>query len=137
MSTDTIPVITATSAAMKSRRWETLDHYLIAPYASTEQHYQRIVVVDPSIAEPTWLLRAGTSKPAGRNIMALIVPDLTALTYELAAAHTRIVTDYIGVRVWSPDDRKAGKLWSFDMPLIAEKITADGPVLRAQNRCTA
>lgn len=121
--------MTATKAVMKSRNWLALDHYLLAPYASTEQHYQRMVVVDPSIAEPTWLLRPGTRKVVRRNIMALIVPSLADLTYDLAVEHTHVVTDYQGLRELPAAERRRGNLYAHTLPLIAEKITADGPIL--------
>lgn len=127
--------MTATKATMNARDWSALDHYLLAPYASTEQHYQRMVVVDPTLSEPTWLLRPGTRVVKRTNVLALIVPSLADLTYELAVTHTRVATDYMGLRELPIAHRRTGNLHAHALPLVAEKITEQGPELFARTRC--
>ncbi len=111
-----------------SRDWKALDHYLIAAYASVEQHFQRVVIIDPTLTEPTWLVRprAVTLRPG--NVVALMLPDLQALDLDLARQHTGILTDYIGIRAWSREARTGGRVvYANDLPLLAETITEDGP----------
>ena len=134
-----VATMTATRERMKSRNWRALDHYLLSGYASIEEWQQRIVIVDPALSEVTWLLRAGTRKVKRSNVLALIVPTLAALTYDLAVAHTNVATDYQGLREWPLERRSCGDMNPHGLPLIADKITESGPVMRtgAPARSTA
>lgn len=125
-----IPVLPMTQRISKSRDWKSLPHLLIAPYASIEQHFQRVVIIDRTVAEPTWLVTARARRRRRSNTYALILPNLTALTLDLATAHTQVVTDYIGVRLWSLAERqRANRFGAHGLPLIAEYITDRGPIL--------
>ena len=105
-----------------SRDWLKLDHYLIAAYASTEKHYQRIVVVDPTIAEPTWLLKPRARSCRHGNVLALLLPNLESLTVELAQTLTRMRTDYIGVREWPEAERAMGRIHTHAYPLVTGNV---------------
>lgn len=111
-----------------SRNWKALDHYLIAAYASTEQHFQRVVIIDPTLTGPTWLIRPRAVTLRRSNVVALMLPRLQALSLDLARQHTGILTDYIGIRAWSREARTGSRVvYANDLPLIAEKITDNGP----------
>ncbi|WP_042378745.1 hypothetical protein [Gordonia alkanivorans] len=110
-----------------ARDWASLDHYLVAPYASIEGHYQRVVVIDPSVPEPTWLVRPRARVADRRTVLALVLPALSALTLDLARQLTSIHTDYIGVRVWPRTERAAGRMDAHRLALMATRVTADGP----------
>ncbi|KJR10566.1 hypothetical protein [Gordonia sihwensis] len=132
----TLPTLSCTRKLAYSVKWKKLEHYLVAPYASIEPHFQNLVIVDPSLTEPTWLLRAGTRKVSRRNIVALLLPTLDHLTLELAQSLTHMVTDYIGIRETPADGTIYSRLTLHpsELPLIAEKITAQGPVWRGNRR---
>ncbi|WP_347956071.1 hypothetical protein [Gordonia aichiensis] len=132
----TLPTLSCTRKLADSAKWQKLEHYLVAPYASIEHHFQNLVIVDPSLAEPTWLLRAGTRKVSRRNIVALLLPTLDHLTLDLAQTLTHMLTDYIGIRETPMVGTLRSRLTIYpsELPLIAEKITADGPVWRGNRR---
>lgn len=87
-----------------------LDHYSVAAYDSIEEWQQKIVVVMPDLDGPTWVLRPGARSVNRRNIMALAVPTLEALTLDLAQRLTNMGTDYITVRVLPADLRRQGRV---------------------------
>lgn len=100
-TTPTMPVTALKSASH-------LTHYLVAAYDSSEAFNQHILVVDPTLTEPTWVLRPRTTKLTRRNIMALAVPNLQALTLRLAQQLTHMVTNYITVREFPLANRRKG-----------------------------
>lgn len=130
MSTRTIAF---TKALKASGRFLNLRHYTIASYASTETFTQRLVIVDPAVTEPTWLMRPGTSKVVRRNVIALLLPTLDALTLDLAQTMTGVVTDYIGVRAVDQFKPLHDALLDHPStrPLLATKVRPTGPVLAA------
>lgn len=85
-----------------------LEHYLMAAYGSTESHFQRVVVVDPSVDEPTALLRPRCQVLKRSNILALLVPSTEAITAEVAHQVTGVVTDYVVLRRFPAEFRRAG-----------------------------
>lgn len=125
-------IMRMTKSVAASRDWGTLDHYLIAAYASTEPHLQRTVVIDPTLTTPAWLLKPRARSLRRNNILALLLPTLEMLTLELAQTHTRMGTDYIGVREWSAADRAAGRTYAHLCPEIAAKITTSGLILTSR-----
>lgn len=92
------------------RRLAPLDHYLLAPYGSTEQHFQHIIVIDPAATEPTYLMRPRTRKPKPQHRLALVLPKLNYLTSGLATDYTRITATYWWLRTWTPTARSQGNL---------------------------
>lgn len=86
----------------------TRDHYVLAPYGTTETWQHRLVVVVPTLSRPAWVLRKGTRKPTRRNRLALAVPHLEAITLELAQQHTGVITDFITVHPYSQEERARG-----------------------------
>lgn len=87
-----------------------MDHYTLAPDDTMELWQLKIVVVDPSLSEPTWVLRPRARKAHRGSIMALAVPSLNALTLEAAQRLTSRVTKHIVVRPLSRENRRKGRL---------------------------
>jgi hypothetical protein len=72
--------------------------YAVAPYASTEAHYQHVLVVSDRVDGPTIVLKRGARTAKRCNLMCLVVPRLEDLTVELAAMLTAMHCDWFGVR---------------------------------------
>ena len=96
-----------------------LDHYSFAAYASIEQHTQTVVIVDPNVTEPTFLLAPGTRKVSRRNIVAVAVPSLDAIDRPLAIAITHVAASFFGLRSWPADMRQRGDRNVHAMPVVA------------------
>lgn len=105
MSASTTPIMSSTDF---NKPPVVLTHYLVAAYDSAETFRQHVVVIDPSLAEPTWVLRPRATKPTRRNIICLAVPNLESLTLSLAQELTNVVTDYITVREFPQVNRQRG-----------------------------
>lgn len=86
-------------------------HYLVAGYDSVEQWQWAILVVVPSLTEPTWVL-APRARNANRrrSRMALAVPSLDAFTLDHAQTLVSLITDFITISEWSETDRRAGRM---------------------------
>lgn len=90
-----------------------LDHYTLGAYDTTEPWQLRIIVVIPGLAAPAWVVPPRTRKGQARRprkTLALALPNLSALTLEMAQAHTNVVTDFMGVREFSHADRTVGRI---------------------------
>lgn len=87
-----------------------LEHYLLAPSDSIEPWQWKIVVVVPSLAEPTWVVKPRARQASRRSIMALAVPSLEDLTLDLAQAHTSLVSDYITLYEFPRESRRRGAI---------------------------
>lgn len=103
------PVAKITTAERKSRRYLHLDHYILTPYASEEQHYIRIIVIDPAIGGPTWLVTRGQIATR-KNTLALSLPGIQALTPDLAITCTGVQATHFGLWEWHATDRRRGQL---------------------------
>lgn len=99
---------TATMSVKDIKNALSKTHYIVAAYDSQETFNQHIVVVLPEVSEPTWVLRPGARKPTRRNVLALAVPSIDALTLDLSQSLTRMVTDYITVREFPEFAREGG-----------------------------
>lgn len=103
------PVAKIPTAERKSRRYLRLGHYILTPYASEEQHYIRIIVIDPAIGGPTWLVSRGQTATR-KNTLALSLPNIQRLTPDLAVACTGVCATHFGLWEWHATDRRRGKL---------------------------
>lgn len=101
---------TSISIRKYPRKLAPLDHYLLAAYGSTEQHLQRVVVVDPRAEEPIFLTRPRARTSTYRTRLALILPSLKYLTPGLSAEYTNIRATFWWLRDWPRSDRSAGEL---------------------------
>lgn len=107
-----------------------LEHFLLAAYGSTETHYQRCVVIDPAVSEPTVLLAPGTHVDRRSNRLALVLPSLTHLTADLAAEHTQMESGWWVLREWPRAVRARGVLHGHglrEVATITETTRAAGP----------
>lgn len=85
-----------------------LPHYTVGAYDTMEAWNTKIVVVVNGLDGPTWVLRPGCRKVTRRNILALAVPSLDALTLPLVQRLTGVLTDYIVVRDLPVENRRKG-----------------------------
>lgn len=79
-----------------------LDRYLLAPHASTERHYQSVVIPHLSVPTPTLLMLPGARSANARRSAGVAVPALTAIDAGLAAEVTQVNAAYFGLRRYVP-----------------------------------
>lgn len=87
-----------------------LDHYLLAPYDTCETWQMKVVVVDPTLDAPAWVMSRATKNPRPRKALALAVPSLSALALDLAQQATGMATDYITVYDFPREFRSKGQI---------------------------
>lgn len=114
-------VLRLTKHEAAKREWTCLQHFLLAAYASTENHTQRIVVVDPTIVEPTWVVKPRARAATHRTVLALMLPSLDALTTDMSSQHTGIRATYFGLREWPREDRWRGVHRPDTYPLVQQQ----------------
>lgn len=102
----TLPTIPVSSL----RNAKDLDHYTLGAYDTTEPWQLRIVVIVPGLPGPSWVGRSRRQVTHSRKALALALPNLDALTLEMAQTHTNVITDYFGVREFARKDRARGKV---------------------------
>lgn len=125
------PTRPLTRAEAAGRRYLDLGHYLLAPYASIEQHTQRVIVIDPTLSEPTLLVRPGSRRATRKTTLALAVPNLDAVTRELAVALTNCAAPFFGVREWTREMRRNGDGTVTRMPIVAHDAYRAEPIRSA------
>lgn len=99
------PALAATGEVLA--RVAGLQHYLLAPMDSERPEDQRIIVVDPAVATPTFLASPGARVAITSNVLALLVGSLEALTAEVRVAATGVATSAHTLRAWPEPDRAA------------------------------
>lgn len=107
---------TKTVSVTKLKNMIDKDHYLVAAYDSMERINQKVLAVDPSFDEPHWILRAGARSIRRSNVHGMIVPRLSDFTMKHAQELTHVGTDYITVRPWGTESRRAG-VWQGQAPI--------------------
>ena len=70
--------------------------FSLAPFESTEAHYQKALVVTEHVDEPTALTY--TDENDRTRMCALLLPHLDELTFLLAQDYCRMHTSWFGVR---------------------------------------
>lgn len=91
-----------------------LDRYVLAPHASTERHYQSVVIPHLSVPVPTLLMLPGARSANTRRSAGVAVPALTAIDADLAAKVTQVNATYFGLRRFDPMTQDFSQ-----MPLVA------------------
>ena len=111
-------------------------HYLLSAYASIEPFTQVIVVIDPTVSEPTLLLRPRARRATRSNVLALAVPNLAAITRDIATTVTHVVAPYFGVREWPVEQRRAGTMNVRACPVVSAETLRE-PIARPHARTRA
>lgn len=87
---------------LTGKNLDKLDRYLLAPHASTERHYQSVIIAHSAIPTPTRLMLPGARSANTRRSVGLAVPELTVLDAEMAADVTQVNAAYFGLRRYDP-----------------------------------
>lgn len=99
---------------LTGRNLSKLDRYLLAPHASTERHYQSVVIPHASVPTPTLLMLPGARSANARRSAGVAVPALTAIDAELATEVTQVKAAYFGLRRFDSTTEDFSQ-----MPLVA------------------
>lgn len=104
------PPQTGRIVASELKRAVEYDHYLVAPYNSSEEFYWRIIVVVPDLASPCWVTRTKRSKiRSGSPDLVLAVPSLDDLDRYLLESLTGIANAFYYLYEFRREDRVLGR----------------------------